>query len=221
MQLIKLPDPLLLQKVEDAIQSERLMRYLPAAGGEVSAAFELYLWNCTLGESFFVSLHFAEILCRNAIHRHLVDRLGDQWFRNQTFVGLLNPRHQREIADAVKDETAQHQGSCTHHHVVSALTFGFWQHLLTKRFERLLWSHGIHCSFAAAPAAATREDAYLLVEAIRRWRNRIAHHRAIFDKRPMKMHQESLRMINWVCPDTGKWVASVSKVPLALSLRPK
>lgn len=221
MQLIKIPDPSILPSVESAVQNERLMRYLPAAGGDVVAAFELYLWNCTLSESFFASLHFAEIVCRNAIHRRLVDRLGDEWFRNPTLIGLLSSRHQREIADAVRDETTQHRGTCTHHHVVSALTFGFWQHLLTKRFERLLWTHGVHCSFAAAPPTTTREDAYLLVESIRRWRNRIAHHRAIFDKRPMKMHQESLKLIRWVCADTGTWVASVSKVPLALSLRPK
>ena len=220
MQLINLPDPAIFPFVESAVQSERLRRYLPAVDRDSSAALQLYLWNCVLCESFFISLHFAEIVCRNAIHNRIVNRLGDHWYRNQTFVGLLGARFQNELREAIDDETRQHDGVCTSHHVVSALTFGFWQHLLTKRFERLLWSHGVQCTFANAPPEISREDAYLLVESIRRWRNRIAHHRAIFDKRPMRMHQQTLKLVNWVCAETGGWVASISKVPFALSMRP-
>jgi hypothetical protein len=31
----------------------------------------------------------------------------------------------------------------------------------------------------------------------------------------------NLQTDKWVCDDTGSWVASASKVPLAISLRPK
>jgi hypothetical protein len=221
VQLIELPDPALFVHVENALQRERLMRYMPAAGGDVAAALQLYLWNCALCESFFVSLHFAEVVCRNAIHRRLVERLGESWFGDPLFVGLLDPRYRNEIEHAIDDETKQHAGWCTAHHVVSALTFGFWQHLLTKRFDRLLWSQGMTSCFPAAPAEFTREDAYLLVERIRRWRNRIAHHRAIFDKKPMRTHQDVLRLIRSVSGETGGWVASISRVPVAISLRPR
>ncbi|MBX9759502.1 MAG: hypothetical protein K2Y29_12080 [Beijerinckiaceae bacterium] len=111
-------------------------------------------------------------------------------------------------------------GSFSSHHVVSPLTFGFWQHLLTRRFERLLWPQGIHVGFPNAPSRARREDVYLLVESVRRWRNRIAHQQAIFDKSPMKKHQDALDLIGWCCGPTGAWVSSVSRVPRTIELRP-
>jgi hypothetical protein len=203
------------------MQTERLLRYLPAANRDKDAAFLLYTWNCALCEAFFISLHFSEIVCRNAIHRRLIERFGEKWFENKTFLRVLDERYQKELRDAVSEENKEHPADCTAHHIVSAMTFAFWQHLMTKRFDRLLWSQGIKVSFPSAPNRIGREEMYGLIESVRRWRNRIAHHRAIFDKGPMRKHQEALNLIQWVCEDTGEWVASVSKVPTAISLRPR
>jgi hypothetical protein len=133
----------------------------------------------------------------------------------------LEDRFRAELAEAVGKERDQHGASLTPHHVVSALTFGFWEHLATKRFERYLWAKGIQYAFPNAPKGKTFEDLHALIESVRRWRNRIAHHRAIFDKGPSRKHQDALELIKWVCGDTATWVASVSKVPTALALRPK
>ncbi|MBV1705809.1 MAG: hypothetical protein KGQ37_01225 [Hyphomicrobiales bacterium] len=220
MQLINSPPVEKLNTIELAMQKERLLRYMPAAGSSKSDAFKLYSWNCALGEAFYISLHFSEIVCRNAINRRLIQRLGDRWFENPTFKSILAERFKNELDGAIRDETARHGAGFTVHHIVSAMTFAFWQHLLTKRFERQLWSGGIQKAFPHAPNSVTRENLYLLVESVRRWRNRIAHHQAVFDKGPMKKHQEALRLIMWACLDTGDWIASVSKVPVAISLRP-
>ena len=109
----------------------------------------------------------------------------------------------------------------TAHHVVSALTFGFWEHLVTKRFERYLWSRGLRATFQGAPKEKTFEDLHALIESVRRWRNRIAHHRAIFDKGPMRKYQDTLELISWACPTTTAYVAASSKLPAALGLRPR
>lgn len=220
MQLINSPSPEKFQAVKSAIQSERILRYLPAANRDSAAAFRLYLWNCALCEAFFVSLHFAEIVCRNAIHRRLIERCGDKWYENQTLLNILDQRFKYELIDAINEEARQHGDKLTSHHIVSTLNFAFWEHLMTKRFERFLWPHGISCSFPNAPNRIGREDMRALIESVRRWRNRIAHHRAIFDKGPTKKHQDALFLIQWVCRDTGEWVASSSKVPIAIALRP-
>jgi hypothetical protein len=221
MQLINSPHDELFQKIEKALESQRLGRYFGAADKDKSRAFHFYLWNCSLCEAFHLSLHIAEIVCRNAIHQALLRRGDPNWFTNPTFRTILEPRFRGELDDAVYKERLQHGSGMTPHHVVSALTFGFWEHLTTKRFERFIWAKGIHLSFPNAPAKSTYEDLHGLIESVRRWRNRIAHHRAIFDKRPMRKHQDAIELINWVCDGTGSWVAAESKVPAAIRLRPK
>jgi hypothetical protein len=61
MQLPNVPNEALFQKIEKIVQPERIGRYLPAAGNDKDLAFKLYMWNCAVSESFYVSLHFSEI----------------------------------------------------------------------------------------------------------------------------------------------------------------
>jgi len=194
---------------------------MPVAENGIDKALQFYAWNCGLSEAFYISLHFAEILCRNAIQKALAFKAGEEWFRHKTFVNLLDARFQSELAIAISNEQAVHGVLMTQHHVASALTFGFWEHLTTKRFERLIWSRGISHNFPGAHFSIKRQDLRDRIESVRRWRNRIAHHQAIFDKDPMRKHQETIELIHWVCGVTGAWVSASSRVPAALALRPK
>jgi hypothetical protein len=207
--------------IEMAVQQERIRRYLPAANQSTQKAFEFYLWNCTLCEAFHVSLHFSEILCRNALNRALTLRFGDAWFHNATLMKIMDSRFKDQLVEAVAQERKQHSDRTTAHHVTSSLTFGFWEHLTTKRFERLLWAKGIHAAFPGAPNGQTYSDLQRLIESVRRWRNRIAHHRAIFDKSPTRKHQDALQLMQWACANTSSWVSSISKLPAAVRLRPQ
>ncbi|MFT4278120.1 MAG: Abi family protein [Rhodopseudomonas sp.] len=220
MQLINSPDAASFPAVEKAIQSERLQRYMPAAKNDKALAFKYYLWNCKISEAFYLPLHFCEILCRNAIHNQLLYRLGNEWHNHSSFKNLLDPSYRRELEEAVTDEHSQHGDDMTPHHVVSALHFGFWEHVTTKRFQRLVWHYGIHDNFPGAHFSKKREDLRGLIESARRWRNRIAHHNAVFDKAPTRKYQDAMDLIRWSCPTTHKWVLSVSEVQEAINSRP-
>lgn len=220
MQLTNSPTAKQFQAIEKAIQSERLARYLPAAGKNKTLAFRYYLWNCALSESFYLPIHFSEVLCRNAIHRQLVFRLGEKWYEHTTFRNLLDPKFRSELDGAIADERAQHSSQMTNHHVVSALHFGFWEHLTTKRFERLIWHRGIGHNFPGAHFSKNRQDLHDLIESVRRWRNRIAHHNAIFDKSPSRKLQDTMDLIKWVCADTSAWLATVCTAQAVLNARP-
>lgn len=220
MQLPSAPGDDKFPAIEAALQPERIARYVPAVGGDQVAAFKFYMWNLVLCESFVPPLHYAEIVCRNALNRGLLHRAGACWFADKTFRGILDPRFLDELDDTLLKEGLQHGARFTAHHVVSSLTFGFWEHLATKRFERYLWARGVHPIFPGAPSGATYEDLHALIEAVRRWRNRIAHHRAIFDKGPMRKHQDAIELVKWACGDTSAYVAAASRVPVAISLRP-
>jgi hypothetical protein len=134
MQLTNAPGPREFQSIEIVLQAERIDRYMPAAGKERAAAFRYYLWNCALCEAFYLPLHFSEIVCRNALHNALIARAGPTWYENATLLTILDERFRAELREAVSKERYQHGRRLTAHHVVSALTFGFWEHLATKRF---------------------------------------------------------------------------------------
>jgi hypothetical protein len=120
---------------------------MPVAGQDTKVAFKYYLWNSTLCESFHLPLHFAEIVCRNALHRGLTNRLTENWYNDGTFRTILDPRFLEELTSAYAQEAYQHRQNMTSHHLVSALSFGFWEHLATKRFERFLWAKGVSSNF--------------------------------------------------------------------------
>lgn len=220
MQLTNPPSAAQFPAVIAAMHDDRIARYLPAASGNQEDAFKLYLWNCALCEAFYLPLHIAEISVRNAMHRRLVDRLGEQWYDNTTFKNLLSDRHYHDLEDTLEDERAQHGVLMTSHHLVSSLSFGFWQHLLTRRFERLLWSVDLRTVFPNLPRSLARSDLYDKIEGIRQWRNRIAHHRAIFDKGPTRKYQDTLMLVRWVCNDVADWLTASAKVSAAIALRP-
>ncbi|HWA92927.1 MAG TPA: hypothetical protein VG889_23040 [Rhizomicrobium sp.] len=183
--------------------------------------FRFYMWNCGLCEAFYLPLQIAEIAVRNAIHKALLFRLGERWFENPTFLTLLAPTFRKELESCIVDEADQHGNAMTAHHICSSLNFGFWEHLTTKRFERMLWNRGIRHNFPNAPATSkAREELRTLIESVRRWRNRIAHHKAIFDKLPSKKHQDTLYLIRWVCNDTADWISRESVVQAVINARP-
>lgn len=220
MQLPTEPSDAQLTAVLRAVHDDRIDRFLPAAAGSREGAFRLYLWNCSLCEAFYLPLHFAEIAVRNAINGHLIDRLGPNWFENRALVGSMEPKRQAEFEELLESERQRHGDDLTCHHLVSEMSFGFWQHLLTKRFNRIVWAPGIKAAFPNLPNALELVDVQNRVETIRKWRNRIAHHKPIFDRGPSAKHQETLQLIRWVCHDVADWVTAASNVTAAIQLRP-
>ncbi len=202
------------------LSDRRLQRYAPAAGDAGVAREHIYLWNCDLSEAFHFVLHMAEVSCRNSIHSALLYK-GDRWFADKTFLGILDPNRKRGLENAISDEDEQHGKVMDAHHLVSALTFGFWEHLTTKRFQRYLFPRGIQKNFKHAPADARLEDLHGLIESVRRWRNRVAHHNAIFDKGPSSKYQDALKLIAWTSPELEAWVASRCRVNQIINARPK
>ncbi len=220
MQLPTNPADEQLKAIIRAVHDDRIDRFLPAAAGSREDAFSLYLWNCTLCEAFYLPMHFAEIIIRNAIHNQLINRHGEVWYENRAIIGNLDPRRETEFDELLKTERARHGNKLTCHHLVAELSFGFWQHLLTKRFQRVIWATEIRSAFPNLPNSMERQDVHDRVEMIRKWRNRIAHHKPIFDRQPSAKYQEILQLSHWVCHDVATWITSASKVSNAIGLRP-
>lgn len=209
------------RSVEAALKPPRLGRYMDRPGYDRDRAVAIYLWNCELSESFHFPLHIAEVVCRNSIQTGLRVRFKNPWFEQVEFTRLLDRRQADHLSTVVGEERTQHDKKLSDDHVVSSLTFGFWEHLTTKRFDRTLWLRGIKHNFPNAfKNGLVIHDVNEQIRRVRQWRNRIAHHRAIFDKDPARKFEAALTLIEWSCADTANWVRELSSVPALLARGP-
>lgn len=196
-----------LEALEKSLNRLRLQRHLREIAYDTQQALEVYLWNCRLAAAFCFPLHIAEIVCRNAVQSTLRARLKSPWYSQPVFIDLLDVHHKRNLIDVVEREHIQHGSALTDDHIVASLTFGFWEHLATKRFDRLLWLRGIKHPFPNAYSdGLTIRDIGARLQTVRQWRNRVFHHRVLFDRKPDEKFEDVVMMIGWVCRDTAEWV---------------
>lgn len=178
------------------------------------------MWNANICEAFYLPLKFAEIVTRNANLGALRARYGNNWYADSRFVGQLSQFHHRQLGKAIADETAQLGMLTTDEHIISGLSFGFWEHLTIGRFDFLLWRNGVRPFFPHAPTNVNRQLLHDRIDTLRQWRNRVAHYKSIFDRKPIKKLNQALDLVGWVCPDTRTFVSHVARVTAVVSARP-
>lgn len=163
-----------------ALTDERLRRYLrhEPPGADLQRAFRLYLWNIQLSEAFYAPLHIAEVCIRNALQEALQAhyRRAD-WYEFSGFRCLLSANIKSELEAATDRARREHGAALTPNHVIAALPFGFWSHVLSRNFEKIgIWPTGFRIAFPERPRGLQTERIHYRVEVLRDFRNRIAHH---------------------------------------------
>jgi hypothetical protein len=213
--------PRVIDALESALAPARLARYMAAAEGDKNLALRLYIWNARLCEAFYLPTQFAEVVARNAVHKPVLKRFGPFWHTGNRFKNLLPGRLQDELERVVREERQSHGKDLSVDQVVAGLSFGFWLYLLTSRYQHHLWENGLRHSFPNLPKKVGLRELHSQIDKLRKFRNKVAHHNAIFDRAPMAEYQNTLEVIGWVCEDT-KWLAKeLSNVASVISRRPR
>lgn len=96
----------------------------------------------------------------------------------------------------------------SHDDLVAELKFSFWVGLLATRYDSTLWRSALYKGFLST-GGMKRSDVHKRMNAIRRFRNRVAHHEPIYD-RSRQMHDEAVEATKWMCRDTGEWLEDIS-----------
>lgn len=206
--------------VELNLTRQRLARFSGPAPYHRDRAVEIYLWNCRLAQAFMFPLHICEVTTRNAIQGGLRVRFIKPWYEQETFKSLLDHRNRDDLERTVIEEKKLHRELLTDDHIVSSLTFGFWGHLTTKRLDRALWNRGTKHNFPNAfSKGLTIRDVSKQIQMVRQWRNRVMHHRALFDKEPERKLAGILTLIEWRCERTAAWVREHEQVSAVLAER--
>jgi len=197
-----------------AMSAERFQRYLTETSGNDVEACRLYTWNAAISSAFYGPLQALEVTLRNAAHDKLRHHLGGQWFRNAS---VLDGDELRMAQDA-ELKLQEHGQTPTPGKIVAELGFGYWVGLFANRYDERLWRTYLCRAFLPRPS---RRDLYDDLDRLRTWRNRIAHHEAVYQRRLSDDYQRVEKVIRGLSPSTWLWVDHHSRVPEVLAQRPE
>jgi hypothetical protein len=205
----------LFEEISDRLTEGRLRRYLRGAppGTDLQRAFRLYLWNIQLCEVFYTPLHFAEICIRNGIQIALEQHYQRaDWYELTAFKTLLSHNIKTEMEWSIDKTRREHGLAMTPNHVVAAMSFGFWSHILTVTFEKSgIWPNGLRAAFPQRNRGLQRDRILYRVETLRDFRNRVAHHMAIYDQNLTLVKNTSFEMIGWCSPEIRKMLEELQE----------
>lgn len=179
----------------------------------MSSALTLYERNTRLSEAFYTPLQCLEVTLRNTIHEVMAVNYGAQWLTNNLVP--LSAISLSMIQDAINIlQQGGHASGADD--IVAELKFAFWVGLLGPGYDQTIWRSALHRGFRVG-GARKRKDVHNRLNAIRRLRNRIAHHEPIYQRNVASDHAEIIDTIGWMCADTSAWALHHSRVPAVLA----
>ncbi len=164
---------------EKALSRSRLNRYLNACNGDETKALYLYRNNVNLCQRFYGILCMFEIILRNSINDHYINKFKDNdWIKhNLSIGGILEHHPQKGSAEKTISNLSQ-----THRYsndkVVAAMSMGFWTHLFNKE-PFLRGGQSLLQIFPNKEHGLGQRSIYNELQKIKNFRNRIAHYEAI------------------------------------------
>lgn len=190
-----------LSAIKDCLSHARIGRYEIAAHAKSDgdpSAIALYGWNAQISAALFTPLHFCEVVVRNAAADALEAVYGARWPWNSVFVLSLPNPSARNTYNPRADLRGVASKQPSTGKVIPELKFVFWQELFTRRHDIRLWDPHLRRIFPGHDPARTmveiRKSIYGDLEAIRKLRNRIAHHEPIFT-RNLSLDLERMRRL--------------------------
>ncbi|MDO4636016.1 MAG: Abi family protein [Lautropia sp.] len=191
-----------------------------ATQGQVDpkAALELYAWNAEISGALLFPLHVCEVAIRNAVAEVLETIHGEHWPREQAFKRLLHKKMRDDL------QTAANKAGNTTSKVIPELTFSFWQHMFTSRYDSRIWNKYLHDVLPNLPPGQSISEPRAKIndhlERVRILRNRIAHHEPIFKRNLQDDYDTILRLVGWRCQFTADWMDEHQRVRHILGKSP-
>ena len=165
------------------------------------------------------SLHICEVVIRNAVAEAIEQKFGAHWPWNPGFERTLIKIWKIELARARHRIAVGSTGK-----VIAELKFAFWCNMLTASHDQHLWNASLHAVFPHLPLVLSvqggRKLLYDDLDALRQFRNRIAHHEPIFAVKLAEQQARITRLIQLRNRETHQWLLDWEPVSTVLASRP-
>lgn len=204
------------------LSDARFRNYLDHCAGDHDKAVALYNWNAGVSAAFLEVLYHVEVLLRNAIDRQFpaIPHLPvvaiwshEVWL---TDPAILEDGARERVNEGIARLTRENRLQ-TRDRVIASLGFGFWCTLFSGRYEQLWRSH-LHKAFPNG--SGRRKQVNDLLQSILRFRNRVAHHEALFALDLEGQHEKQLTLSHLIDAEAREYIENLSRVPTLLENRP-
>lgn len=187
-----------------------MSRYMQLAGGDHAEALRLYGQQSRVSAALSGTIGHVEVVVRNAMHDAL-SRHSQAWYDGLAL--LWNDQTRKDIETARGRAMERYSTrQITPGMLVSELNLGFWRFLLSKHYDRALWTPYLHRAFPLF--SGPRSDLFDVMKRLNDDRNAVAHHQRVADA--LRSRQRGLRIAGYICPDARAWIASECGVSSSL-----
>jgi hypothetical protein len=221
--------------VNDWLTPARFSKYLSAAGGDADLGLALYEWNSEIAAAFLRDLGHLEVAVRNAYDRALQTHpavVNGEWLTAASCALLFPPHMATDKSGNLQDKNATPRAnvSTARKHsgfdlgvvprgkAVAELMFGFWSYLSDDLHEKTLWVPALHTAYVPG---ADRARLHVALSALRDFRNRVAHHESVFDRRPEDHRRYIVFIARQLSTELNDHISQNSRLPMVLAARPR
>jgi Abi-like protein len=203
---------------EQHFASARMSHYLTEFSGDEVRAIALYNWNVEVSSAIWELLSYVEIALRNTIDnrmRTLANQDDPHWLfeisstPNNSYVN-------KEISQA-SERVLKNGKMLSPAQLISELPFGFWVSLISRR-HRNIWPN--LASGFSGMKSRNPSELQAVLRRVRDLRNRIGHHHRVWSLDLVANHSDLMQLANFISPEFGRWLFSLSRVPKILDRRP-
>jgi hypothetical protein len=191
------------------LSAARFAPFLNVAQGDHAHALEIYDWHAELAAASFETIHYFEVIVRNAIDEALGKGqpqapLKETWLLD---FDTLQPGAIKRVIVAI--ERQEKGKAITRGRVVAGVPFGFWASLFNKHYDEV-WRRSLRHAFPHG--SITRRDLAGPMARIQRFRNRVAHHDCLLGQDVAGRVEEMLRIVGWIDPEARAWLEARARV---------
>ncbi|MFN0213358.1 MAG: hypothetical protein ACKVT2_03815 [Saprospiraceae bacterium] len=166
--------------IYQAFSKPRLDRYLKCQGfGQQKKALSLYQANLRLSVQLFAVMSIFEVILRNAIDQHYVNKFGKNWLKDEVAPGGF---FLKKGCERSRDNLFKAIGvlgdECSNDQIVADMSFGFWRYLFNSK-EFAAAGGTLLQIFVNRPKGVSHTEVFNYLSVLNNLRNRIAHHEPI------------------------------------------
>jgi hypothetical protein len=171
-----------------------------------------------------VPLQVCEVAVRNGVVEAIEKVHGPNWPWSNGFLrSLPKPRRPTDYSPEINLRNVASRQP-TSGKVVAELSFAFWETIFTAGQDARLWIPHFRAAFPGAPSTlavkVARAKAYNDLQAIRRPRNRIAHHEPIFTRNIAVEYTRLHDLIGWRSQVAASWMDKNQGITALIPLEP-
>jgi hypothetical protein len=195
-------------------------------------AIARYLWNMALQAAVTPAVHLAEVTIRNAIFdaaAQVANTRGRPFGEISCWLDTrpsLLYRNEQQAVEEAKDRLRESRKSMTPDHLVAKLSFGFWVNLLNSSYEQgrasgpALWPAALAAFPLIPKKERSRSDLRRRFDAVRAFRNQVAHHEPIWDHNPAAKYAHLCETLRYLNPGAERALVLMCEFPAVLQSGP-